>query len=117
MSNTIESFYTGEHKEYEFRFANTNITGWEIWFVVKKDETDLDNAAAIRISSVAGDNPNDDPVNGLMYVTASSTATDVTADSYHYAFVRHIRGTNPPDVRVLKDGKVKIRQNLNRAVV
>lgn len=101
----IADLYQGNTKVYRFYFADANntpidITGWIILFTAKAFEADADVDAIIQVSTTAGDDPTDDPVNGLMYVTISSTDSNVTPQTLYYDFKRVIPGS-PPDVKTL----------------
>ena len=108
----IADIYRGNTKTFRFTFADANstaidITGWSIWFTAKASEADADNAAIIQIEATAGDDVLDDPSNGLMYVTVSSTDSDITPQTLHYDFKRVIPGS-PPNAKTLDKGTFSI---------
>jgi hypothetical protein len=114
----IRDFYRGDTKRYKFTFSKNgspvNLTGYEIWFTVKANLDDLDSAAILQVKATAGGDPGDDVANGIMYVTADSTDTEVEPGSYQYDFQRVIPGA-PPDVRTLDKDKVKILPDVTRS--
>ena len=63
----------------------TNLTGYKFWFTLKKDLLDLDSAAAVQVSTVAGDNENDTPIDGIVFLTLSSSVlANVLPGTYFY---------------------------------
>lgn len=63
----------------------TDLTGYKFWFTLKKDILDLDENAALQVSTVAGDDVNDTPADGIVYLTLSSLAlANVLPDTYFY---------------------------------
>lgn len=117
MAHKIDNFYRGDTKVYKFTFTGQDITGWSIWFTLKGSEGDLDEAAVLQVSSTAGDDVSDDPVNGLMFLTLGSDVTDlVEPGEYVYDFQRVISGS-PPDVRTLLSGSISILVDITRSNV
>ena len=58
-----------------------DITGWTIFFTVKKKMTDPDSSAKIAVTI-----PPSDPTNGIALVTVSHTITDELRGLYYYDF-------------------------------
>ena len=115
MATKLQDFYRGDTRTYAFDFGvGVNITNWKITFTLKENADDPDNLAVLQVSSVAGDNVLDDVLNGKMYITVSSvdTAKLEVGVTYFYGFQRVIVGSNPPDVKTLHTGKVKILQDI-----
>ncbi len=120
MAEDIADFHRGDTKKYKFTFDDgaatptpIDITGWQIWSTLKLDPTSLDADAAMQVSTTAGDQLGDDPVNGIMYLVFSSLDTAIAVETYYYDFQRVIAGT-PPDVKTLKSGKVKILEDVTK---
>jgi len=109
----ISNFYRGDTKKYKFDFgAGTDITGWQIVFTLKKNPEDADESADLQVWANAGSDPQDDVLNGIMYLTLPSDQTSLLdVGQYHYGFQRVIPGT-PPDVKTLLVGKVKVLQDI-----
>ena len=84
-----------------------NISSWELYFTVKANINDLDVAALIQIDTTAGDDGEDDVLNGIMFLDVSSSETNILEDLYHYDFTRVIPIATP-DVIVLESGTVSI---------
>lgn len=113
----IANFYRGDTKVYKFTFTGQDITGWDIWFTMKNDESDADDDAVLQVKTTAGSNVIDDPVNGIMYVTLTSAQTDLlNPNNYFYDFQRVISSASPPDVRTLLSGRLKILTDISRTI-
>jgi len=111
----LNGIYRGDTKTYKFNFPGVDITDWTIWLTLKIDELSSDAAAAIQVSSTAGDNVLDDPINGIMYVTIPSDQSGtLEPGQYFYDFQRVIQGS-PPDVRTLLAGQVEIYTDITLA--
>ena len=117
----INDIVRGNSKTYKFVFTNIDrsvkdITGWQILFMAKVNINDADGAALIDVTATAGNDTNDDPPNGLMYLTVPETATELTPQTLSYDFVRIIPGATP-DIKTLDQGSFAItkavRQNAN----
>jgi len=112
----ISDFYRGDTKIYKFTFTGIDITGWDVWFTLKMTQNDIDDNASLQVKATAGDDPNDDPINGIMFLTVPSDVTNLVEPGiYFYDFQRVIDGT-PPDVRTLLAGKIKILSDITREV-
>jgi hypothetical protein len=59
---------------------NINITGWTVYFTVKKLTTDLDAAAVINQAITI----HSDPVNGVTYAAISALQSTITPGVYYY---------------------------------
>jgi len=122
MATNIKNFYRGDTKAWKFNFGSgSDITGWKIYLTLKENSDDSDELAVMQVFNVAGDTISDDVANGVMYVSASSvdTASLEPDTSYFYGFQRIISGvgSNPPDVKTLLTGRVKILQDITLTVV
>lgn len=112
----IADFYRGDTKRYRFTFtdaagAAVDITGWELWFTMKVNRTDLDVNAVIQVRHTVGNDLNDNAAGGIAFLTIPSTLTDVAIGRYYYGIQRVIPGS-PPDVRTLETDKVKVLQDI-----
>lgn len=108
----IKDIPRGSTKRWKFTFTDLlgvviNITGWKLYFTVKASINDLDVAALIQVNTTAGDDGDDDVLNGVMHLKVTSAETDVLEDLYHYDFTRVIPG-GTPDVKVLEVDTVSI---------
>lgn len=111
----LNGIYRGDTKAYKFNFPGVDITAWTIWMTLKIDEGHSDAAASLQVSSTAGDSVNDDPINGIMYVTIpSDLCATLQPGKYFYDFQRVVDGT-PPDVRTLLAGEVEIYTDITLA--
>jgi len=59
------------------------------------------------VNTTAGDDGDDDILNGIMHLKVTSAETDILEDVYHYDFTRVIPG-GTPDVKVLEVGTFSI---------
>ena len=108
----IADIYRGNTKTFKFNFVDSSntpidITGWSIWFTAKAIASDTDVDAVIQVSTTAGDDALDVPASGLMYLTVTSTDSDVTPQALHYDFKRVIPGS-PANIKTLDKGTFKI---------
>jgi hypothetical protein len=82
----IPSIRNGDDYRLQIQYAVvTNIAGYKFWLTLKKDFADTDEAAVLHVSTVAGQYPMDDPVNGICYLYIPSEVTAaLPAGSYYY---------------------------------
>lgn len=120
----LNDIHRGDTKVFKFTFDDgaatpvpLDITGWTIWLTLKANLTDADCVAPLQIETTAGDDPNDDPVNGVMFLTITSVDSyNIHPQNYNYDFQRIIEGSSPLDVRTLAAGKVKILEDVTRSI-
>ena len=86
-----------------------DITDWTIWFTLKEDEDLDDTHAAVQVSSTAGDDAEDSPALGTMFL---EVFYDCPAGSYSYDFQRVIAGK----ATTLDKGQVSIKQDVTKDV-
>ncbi len=84
ITNKDLEIYSKTTKIYELIFKNNNgvvenITGWTIYFTVKKNMTDTDVNAKIKKDITT----HSDPTNGKTLIELSTTDTDLVG-SYNY---------------------------------
>jgi len=119
MTDTVKiaDFYRGDTKVYKFTFTGQDITGWAIWFTMKNDSSDLDEDAVLQVTATAGGNVLDDPVNGIMYLTLTSSQTNLLEpNEFFYDFQRVIATSSPADVRTLLSGRLRILTDISRTI-
>ena len=85
-SQTSIVVYRGDDFATRLVFTDCNediidITGWTIFFTVKKKESDPDDKAKIAITI-----PPTEPLLGVALVTVSHTITDTLSGLYYYDF-------------------------------
>jgi hypothetical protein len=90
MAKYLPDLRVGDDYSIELTVKNLsgnaqNITGYKFWLTLKSSFDLSDANAELQFSSTAGDNPNDEPVNGIcfLYVPASITK-NIPAGSYYY---------------------------------
>lgn len=54
-----------------------DITGYKFWLTLKASISDADAAAALQFSTTAGDNVNDDLLNGICYMAVPAVMTKI----------------------------------------
>jgi len=84
MSDYITDFRQGDTKVIKIDYGTgVDITGWSFIFTIKKD---LESSTIIaQIKTTAGDDTNDDILNGLAYITLDSdTSFTINPGSYYY---------------------------------
>lgn len=86
--------------------AAINITGWKIFFTVKKHKTDTDAMAVVSVTI----DPTD-PTNGVALVTVSHTLTDPLLGLYVYDF--KFRKTDLT-IQTIVSGGITFEQNVTR---
>jgi len=73
-------------KTYEFRLVRNdipvNISGWYVYFTVKRDWNDLDSSAIIS-KTVQFPN-NSESISGIGYLSLSTSDTNVDIGDYYY---------------------------------
>ena len=70
MTQYIPDFRRGDTTDIKIQYpTGVDITGYKFWLTLKNNFEDSDADAVYQISTVAGDNDNDDPVHGLVYLT------------------------------------------------
>ena len=119
----LEDIFRGDTVAYRVAIDNgsptplpVDITGWTVWLTFKSALGIEDGGAALQVKSLAGDHVDDDPVNGLMYVTITSDDSfTIYPGTYTYDFQRVIEGTNPLDVKTFASGKVKVLEDVTRS--
>ncbi|OGX06478.1 MAG: hypothetical protein A2Z88_03410 [Omnitrophica WOR_2 bacterium GWA2_47_8] len=87
MSKINLSEYRGDDIDYVFEFINGNgdpidITGWVLFFTLKKSVNDDDSAALLKIDVAS----HSDPVNGKSKITIPKESSDDLAGDYVYDF-------------------------------
>jgi len=101
----------------------TDLTNYKAWFTLKKDILDTDEQAALQFSSVAGDESNDDPTHGKMYlVIPSSIMNNVQAGVYFYDVQIKRPGADGEGIKTLlppwddPNDKVQVLAQITQAV-
>jgi len=83
-----------------------NITGWKIFFTVKKNITDPDTMAVISVTI----DPTD-PLNGVALVVVSHTVTDTLTGLYYYDFkFKKVDNT----IQTIVSGGITFEKNVTR---
>jgi len=76
MTQYIPDIRSGDTTNIKIQYpAGTNITGYKFWLTLKNNFEDADADAVYQLSTDAGDNVNDDPENGLVYLTINTVIT------------------------------------------
>lgn len=85
MSSYISDIRQGDTKTLKIDFGKGNdVTAWEIYFILRERLDDTSNL--FQTSTMAGMDSDDDPENGLIYLTLSATQTaEFEIGTYAYA--------------------------------
>jgi hypothetical protein len=83
MSKYIPDIRQGDTYRLKLEYQGTDLTGWRHWMTLRAEFDDA--TPALATSSLAGDHPDDDPAEGIVYVefTPTQTAT-VTPGTYRW---------------------------------
>jgi len=85
-----------------------DITGWTVFFTVKKRREDTDAAALISVTV-----PPTDPTHGIALITVSHTLTDTLTGTFFYDFkYKKLDGT----VQTITSGGITFLQNITRRI-
>lgn len=106
-SNCDLTLFRGDTKTYRFTFPY-DITGIQIHFTIKEDITDPNQRAALTVSTTAGDNALDDPVNGILYLTLESNQTSKLSVQEYYFGISKVITDTIDKVTTLKVGTLEV---------
>ena len=106
MANEIEVF-KAEDKILTLTFKDSagdaiDITGYTIWFMVKKSRDDTDAEAIINKTVTS----HSDPTNGETTVDLTNSDTDIEVDNYFYG-IKWLDTSS--DTLVIDDGDFKVK--------
>lgn len=87
-----------------------NITGYTYWFTLKTNIDDAD-PGALQVSIVAS---GADAANGIVYITAPNSITNIVAQTYNYD-VQQVDTSSPQNIRTVLLGKVKVVKDVTRS--
>jgi hypothetical protein len=114
----LRDIFRGDTKTYKVTFTDADglpieLFGSELWFTLKKRESDLDADAAFQKQHVF---PSDaDSTAGIGFLTLTSDDTGaINPGVYSFDFQRVVPGS-PPVVTTLTKGKVRVVQDITRA--
>lgn len=125
MAKYLPDMRVGDEYNITLTVNDTNnvavdITGYEFWFTMKTAFEDLDNAAVLQFKTTAGDNVNDDVVNGICYLTVPASMTKVVPVGKYFYDIQQKVGTSIttvlPPVEDYKD-KISVVPEVTKAIV
>lgn len=124
MAAFIPDMRVGDEYTLKIQYpTGTNITGYKFWLTLKASAADLDNAAALQHSTVAGDQPSDEVLNGIAYIVVpSSIMKAVPAGEYLYDVQAKKPGSAGEGIKTLlppinaTDDVVTVFQEITRAI-
>jgi hypothetical protein len=100
MGEYVKDFRQGDTKVIKINYgAGVDITGWKFWFTLRKEIGDSTYVA--QATTTAGDNPDDDPPNGLAYITLSSADSMTIPAAKYYYDVQVSKGGSPPVIKTI----------------
>lgn len=108
MAKYITDFRAGDTKRLKISYG-IDITGYEFKLSLF---TDFATTPELEVSTVAGDDPADVPLEGLVYLEIpSDVSATIVPNKYYYSVERIIAGS-PPDIYTIipeiKDYKDKV---------
>lgn len=87
-----------------------DITGYTVWFIVKKKREDTDDEALINKTQTS----HSDPTNGITTIDLTNSDTDIDAENLFYG-IKWLDTSG--DVLTIDDGDFKVKQGVIRKVV
>ena len=86
MAKDITDMRVGDEYTLKIDYGvGVNITGYKFWITLKTAVTDTDLQAVLQYSTVAGNEPADDVLNGIAYIVVpSNIMKTVPAGEYFY---------------------------------
>jgi hypothetical protein len=91
MAKYIADFRQGDTVKIKITYdAGTDITGFVYWLTLKACFEDADSAAVLQVETTAGDHPDDDVANGVVYIVASATDTAAVPPGRYYYDVQEL---------------------------
>ena len=120
MADIFTTMYRGDTRTIKFAVTDSNgdavdITGYKFYCSLKSEETDLDAAAAMSVSTTVGDDARDDAAGGICYLTLSSSDTDDITPGVYYYDIQRATNDTPPKVATLESGRVRVLADITRA--
>jgi len=80
----LPDFRAGDTVRIKLQYpSGTDLTGYRFWLTLKKDFADPD-PGAMQVETTAGDHAEDDPENGIVYLVADPSDTDIPPDKYYW---------------------------------
>lgn len=108
MAKYISDFRQGDTKRLKIAYA-TDITGYQFKLTLL---TDFGKVASLVVTTTAGDDPSDVPLEGLAYIEMTSTQSATLSPGKYYYFVQRIITGTPDDIYTImppiKDYKDKV---------
>ena len=115
--STLAPFYRGDTKVFNLSFKDSagqpiNLTGHELWFTMKKKESDKDDNAIIqkRVVFPAGS----ESEQGIGTFTLSSAESRLIAPDTYFYDIQKVIPENPPVVSTVMSGRISVRADITR---
>lgn len=116
-NSTLAPFFRGDTKVFNLSFKDStgqpiNITGHELWFTMKKKETDIDAKAVIqkRVVFPAGT----EAENGTGTLSLTSDETKLIDPATYSYDIQKVIPDNPPIVATVMSGKITVLSDITR---
>jgi len=95
--------------------STVDLTGWKFWVTLKSDLSKEDADADLQFTSTAGDNANDNPERGIVWIHIPASDTSlVTPGRYYYDF-QVAESDTPSTIRTLDIGQVMVIEDVTRS--
>lgn len=100
MATYIEDIRQGDTVVIAIDYGKgVDITGWKFYFLLREK---LDDAAnVLQVMVTAGDNSEDDILNGLAHLTIPSTSTALLTPGKYYYAVKVDKGGTPTVIKTI----------------
>ena len=124
MKRRLKSFYRGDTKTFKFVVVDVdgvpyNISGWEIWFTMKKNEYDTDAQAVAQKQVILPLSGDLDAEAGIAYITLTSDVTVlIKPEIYFYDFQKVVQQGvgDPPSVTTIMSGMVYVLPDITISI-
>lgn len=82
MAAQFPDLRRGDTRRVKIQYpTGTDVTGWKFWFTMKASFEDTDENAILQVTTTAGDEDDDDPTAGTVYLPID---VDCAAGSYYW---------------------------------
>lgn len=118
FKSNLSHFYRGDTREFAFEFTDSaglpiNIAGHELWFTMKRDPGDADDAAILQKKVVFPPSPQSAKGEGTLRL--SSVETDAIPPGVYLFDFQRVIPDNPPVVKTLMAGRVSVLPDITRS--
>ncbi|OSM07661.1 hypothetical protein [Magnetofaba australis] len=118
-ASNLAPFYRGDTKSFNLTFRDANgdpidLSGHELWFTMKREIGDADDAAVLQKRIVFLPNAESAAGNGVLILDSSETSA-IDPGTYYFDMQKVIP-ENPPLVTTLMSGRVSVLPDVTQRV-